>query len=108
MYQHLAQSNIAYFLQQLDDPQYLEANGKSVLDNTTVVIGTEYGWNHSKLNAFHAVVGGGGRFRNGFFTDRTMNCIDLYNAVLQGHGVTANIGQATGVESEGDASVLLP
>ena len=73
-----------------------------------VVIGTEYGWNHSKQNAFHGVAGGGGRFRSGFFTDRRMNCIDLYNAILSGFVVTANIGAASGVSSEGDASVLLP
>ncbi|MEM9194196.1 MAG: DUF1552 domain-containing protein [Myxococcota bacterium] len=107
LYQHLAMSNIAYFLEQLDDPAFLEANGNTVLDNSCVVIGTEYGKNHSKRNAFHAVAGGGTRFKNGFFTDRTMNCIDLYNAVLQGYGITANIGRATGVSSEGDGSILL-
>jgi hypothetical protein len=36
-----------------------------------------------------------------------MNCVDLYNAILAGYGVDANIGAATGVASEGDASVLL-
>ncbi len=107
LYQHFAQTNLAYFLSALDDQQYLEANGRTVLDNTTVVIGTEYGWNHSKDNAFHAVLGGAGRFVSGFFTDRTLNCIDLYNAILRGHGVPANIGLATNVASEGDASVLL-
>ena len=107
LYQHFAQTNLAYFLGLLDDPQFAEANGRTVLDNSTVVIGTEYGWNHSKNNVFHAVVGGEGRFNRGFFTDRTMNCIDLYNAILQGHGVTADVGEATRVDSEGDASVLL-
>ncbi len=107
LYQHLAMSNLAYVLRQLDDESFLEGNGKTVLDNTTVVIGTEYGWNHSKRNAFTAVAGGGGRYRSGFFTDRTLNCIDVYNAVLQGHGVDGRVGQATGVRSEGDASVLL-
>lgn len=107
LYQHFAQSNIAYFLKQLDDPNHLESNGKTVLDNTTVVIGTEYGWNHSKSNAFHAVAGGGRKFASGFFTDRKMNCIDFYNAVLLGHGVVADIGAATNVESEGDGTIIL-
>ncbi|MEM1022421.1 MAG: DUF1552 domain-containing protein [Myxococcota bacterium] len=107
LYQHFAQSNIAYFLEQLDDANHLEPNGKTVLDNTTVVIGTEYGWNHSRSQAFHAVAGGSGRFRSGFFTDRTMNCIDFYNAVLLGHGVEADIGAATNVDSEGDGTVIL-
>ncbi len=107
LYQHLAQSNLAYFLQQLDDPAFPDANGMTVLDNATVLIGTEYGWNHSKENVFHAVLGGAGRFRPGFYTDRTMNCVDLYNAVLQGFELPATVGSATGVASEGDASVLL-
>ncbi len=107
LYQHFAQTNLAYFLERLDDPAHAEANGRTVLENMTVVIGTEYGWNHSKNDAFHAVVGGGGRFKSGFYTDRTLNCIDFYNAVLSGYGIDARIGQATGVESEGDASFLL-
>lgn len=105
--QHLAQANIAYFLQGLDDSDHLEPNGKTVLDNSCVVIGTEYGWNHSKQGAFHAVAGGDGRFRSGFHTDRQMNCIDLYNAVLTAYGIDARIGEATAVESEGDGSVIL-
>ncbi len=105
--QHLAQRNIAYFLSQLDDNNHLESNGKTVLDNSCVVVGTEYGWNHSKNNAFHAVAGGGGRFRSGFFTDRRINCTDLYNAVLSGYGIDARIGERSGVASEGDASFLL-
>ena len=28
---------------ELDDPDMLEPNGKTVLDNMTVVVGTEYG-----------------------------------------------------------------
>ena len=108
LYQHFAQANLAYFLSQLDDPAHLEANGRSVLDNSTVVIGTEYGWNHDKTDVFHAVVGGGGLYRSGSFVDRRMNGIDLYNAILAGHGVDARIGTRSGVASEGDArSVLL-
>jgi len=107
LYQHFALSNIATFLHALDDGDYLEANGKTILDNATIVIGTEYGWNHSKKNVFHAVIGGAGRYNPGFYTERTLNCIDLYNAILEARGVTANIGSTTNVPSEGDASFLL-
>jgi len=107
LYQHFAQSNIAYFLQQLDAADHLEANGRTVLDNTCVVVGTEYGWNHSKEDVFHAVAGGGGRFKSGFFTDLKLNGVDLYNTILAGYGIDADIGSATGVPSEGDASDLL-
>lgn len=107
LYQHFAMSNIATFLEALDDPEFTEANGQTVLDNSTIVIGTEYGWNHSKQDVFHAVLGGCGRFNTGSFVDRRMNCIDLYNAIMSAYGIDANIGNATGVASEGDASVLL-
>ncbi len=107
LYQHFALSNIATFLGYLADGDYLEANGKTVLENATIVIGTEYGWNHSKQDVFHAVVGGAGRFKSGFFVDRDINCIDLYNTILAGHGINAQIGAATKVSSEGDASFLL-
>ncbi len=107
LYQHWTMSNLACLLKQLDDSTQLEPNGKTLLDNSCVVIGTEYGYMHSEERAFSAVVGGGGRFKSGFFTDRRMNCIDLYNAILAGYGLPPTIGQATGVESEGDGTVLL-
>lgn len=103
LYQHFAQSNLAYFIGLLDDAEYLEQNGKTLLDNTSVVIGTEYGWNHDKNGAFHAVIGGG-RFKPGNYTSQRLNCIDLYNAILLAHGLPATVGSATDVESEGDAS----
>ena len=107
LYQHLAQTNIAYFLEQLDDPAYPEANEKTVLDNTCVVIGTEYGWNHSKENVFHAIAGADGCFNPGFFTERDINGIDLYNSILKAFGINANIGQATGVASTAAADFIL-
>ncbi|MEO0321908.1 MAG: DUF1552 domain-containing protein [Myxococcota bacterium] len=107
LYQHFALRNVGYFLAQLDDPAHRDEDGRTVLDTTTVLVGTEYGWNHSKDQAFHAVVGDVGRFRAGSFTSTRMNCIDLYNAVLEGHGVRADVGEATGVEGETDVRGLL-
>lgn len=107
LYQHWAMTNLGYFLRQLDDDAYLEANGRTVLDNTTVVIGTEYGWNHDANNAFHAVLGNVDRFRAGVFTDQRFSAADLYNAVLRGHGIDASIGARTGVPSHGDAGAVL-
>jgi len=104
LYQHLAMQNLAYFLQKLD--AVMETGGRTLLDNTTVVIGTEYGWNHSSSGVFHAIAGSTGRFKPGFY-DQTLNAIDVYNAVLQGHGLPASVGSRTGVASEGDASSAL-
>lgn len=107
LYQHFAMRNLAYFLAKLDDTDMLEANGKTVLDNMTLVIGTEYGWNHSQTDVFHAIVGGDGKFASGNFTERTVNCVDVYNEIIRAHGVEdVSIGDATGVDSEGDASFL--
>ena len=101
-------TNLAYFLERLDDADYLEDDGRTVLDNTTVVIGTEYGWNHDHREAFHAVVGGVDRFRAGSHVDLNLHAADLYNAVLAGYGIDATIGSASGIASRGDArSVLL-
>jgi len=107
LYQHYAMSNLGYFLELLDDPEHAEENGRSVLENTTVLIGTEYGWNHSKEDVFHAVVGGVERFRSGSFVDLDLNCIDLYNAILEGYGLPADVGSATDISSVGDATGLL-
>ena len=102
----LTQRNLAYFLERIDDPAYREGNGKTVLDNTLVVLGTEYGWNHQLPNLFHAVAGGHGHFKPGFH-DQRANAIDLHNTILQPYGITAAIGRKTGVMSEGDLSGAL-
>lgn len=104
LYQHFAMQNLAYFLEQLDTVQ--EAEGRTLLDNTTVVIGTEYGKNHASDGVFHAIAGGTGRFKPGFYAQQA-NAIDVYNLVLRGHGLPTSIGAKTGVGSEGDLSGAL-
>ena len=104
LYQHFAMQNLAYFLQQLD--ARVEAAGRTLLDNTTVVIGTEYGKNHASDGVFHAIAGGTGRFKPGFYP-QAANAVDVYNTVLQGHGLPASVGSKTGVGSEGDLSGAL-
>ncbi len=39
LHQHFAQANLAGVLQSFDDPMFTEANGKTVLDNTLVIVG---------------------------------------------------------------------
>lgn len=104
LYQHLASANIAYFLEQLDG--FTEENGKSLLDNTTIIIGTEYGKNHSSNGVMHAIAGGTARFRPGFY-EQDLNAIDVYNAVLAGHGLPQDVGVKTDVASEGSADDVL-
>jgi arylsulfatase A-like enzyme len=80
----------------LDDADYLEANGKTVLDNTLVVVGTDYGGGgnstgHIPEGVFHAVAGGNGHFRPGFY-DTEYNIIDLYETVLRPYGINSGMG----------------
>lgn len=96
LHQHLAQTNLAGVLQSFDDPTYLEANGKTVLDNTLVVIGTCYGGGgnttgHHPQEVFHAIAGGNGHFKPGFY-DTAYNFIDLYDTVLKPYGVASQMG----------------
>lgn len=90
-YQHFAMSGVARALAAFDDPLFLEANGKTVLDNTLVVIGTEYGLDHGLSGVFHAVAGGHGHFKSGFFHEQA-NVIDLYDTLLKPYGIVSNIG----------------
>ena len=55
-----------------------KANGKTVLDNTLVVIGTEYGLDHGLSGVFHALAGGHGHFKSGFFS-QPANVVDFYD-----------------------------
>lgn len=97
LHQHMAQVNIAYALQALDNPDLLEANGKTVLDNTLVIVGTGYGGGgtttgHNPDGVFHAIAGGNGHFRPGFY-DEVYNIIDLYDTVLKPYGIASGMGQ---------------
>jgi hypothetical protein len=90
-YQHFCMSGVAKALSAFDDSLFLEANGKTVLDNTLVLIGTEYGLDHGLSGVFHAVAGGHGHFKAGFFP-QPANVIDLYDTLLKPYGVRSGIG----------------
>ncbi len=97
LHQHFAQANLAGVLRSFDNPEFTEANGKTVLDNTLVLIGTCYGGGgnttgHIPEGVFHAVAGGNGHFRPGFY-DTEYNVIDLYNTVLKPYGIDSNMGR---------------
>ena len=93
MHAHYCQKALASALLSMDDPTYLEANGKTVLDNTLVVIGTDYGGGgtttgHIPEGIFHGVAGGNGHFRPGF----NDNVIDLYETILKPYGLSTGMG----------------
>jgi len=97
LHAHYCQTALASALLSMDDPTYLESNGKTVLDNTLVVVGTDYGGGgtttgHIPSGIFHAIAGGNGHFRPGF-NDSVYNVIDLYDTILKPYGISSGMGQ---------------
>lgn len=89
VYQYYVISQLAYVLEKMDS--ITEPNGKTVLDNTLVVIGTEYGRNHEgDKGIFHAVVGGNGKFKPGQ-NDENLSVADVYATALKAYGVPSGI-----------------
>ena len=86
---HFMMNQVAFFLRELDNPDYTEENGRSVLDNTTLLISTELGngARHDLDSVFHAVSTGNERFHGGQVYEQSMSAVDLYNTVLKGHGL---------------------
>jgi hypothetical protein len=89
-------TGLATALAAFDDANYLEANGKTVLDNTLVVLATDYGGGgtttgHIPEGVFHAIAGGNGHFRAGFY-DKVYNIVDVYETALKPYGIPTEIG----------------
>jgi hypothetical protein len=96
LHAHYCNANLAKALLSFDDPNFLESNGKTVLDNTLVIVGTDYGGGgdstgHIPEGVFHAVAGGNGHFKPGFY-DKVYNIIDLYETALKPYGIPTGMG----------------
>ena len=95
---HMKMREVAYFLQQLDGPETVEANGKTILENALITISTESGdGRHSDpkrelSGVFHAITGANERFKTGQFLDVSAEGVDLYNTMLAAMGLTSRIG----------------
>jgi len=90
-----AMTRVAAVLAQLDDPSYRDVDGATLLDNTTVVIGTELGddvVNHGLTDMPFWIAGGRGRFRAGEVATPGRSDVDLYNTILRGLGVSTLFG----------------
>ncbi len=96
--------NIAMVLDKLNSRAFPGANGKTLLDNVAVLIGSEVGTNHDVSRVFHAFAGGAGRLALGkHVTDRT-KAIELYSALGRSYGLES-VGD--GRDYVSDASALL-
>jgi hypothetical protein len=87
---------IAGFLAKLDDPAFKDVDGGTLLDNTTVLIGTELGddvANHGMTNMPFWIVGAKKRFKRGEFPIAGGRAdVDLYNTVLRATGIATPFG----------------
>ena len=89
-------TKIAAFLTRLDDPAFKDVDGGSLLDNTTVVIGTELGddvANHGMTDMPFWIAGARKRFKPGQFRlSAKSSDVDFYNTILQRLGITTPFG----------------
>jgi hypothetical protein len=95
---HMKMREVAWFLKRLDGPESMEANGKSILENSLITISTESGdGRHANVKrelsgVFHAISGAGGRFKTGQIVDIGAEGLDVYNTMLEAMGVTQRLG----------------
>ena len=89
MHVHLKMRELVYFLKKLDDPAYLDTNGRTILHNALVSISTESGdGRHNDVERelsgiFHAFSPAGGRLRSGSIVDADAEGLDVYNTIVQ-------------------------
>jgi hypothetical protein len=96
---------LSYFLKQLSDPAFKEANGKTLLENSTVFLGTELGalpHVHEDLTFF--IAGAQGRFKRGVHEMGNRSDVDMYQTILTSLGVPTKFGDPT--FSTGDLPIL--
>jgi len=99
---------IAYFIRQLDHPDHLDANGKTIFDNCGFMLGTELGDGnkHDMKSVFHVTNSVGGRLKTGQILNLgTRDCVDLYNTVLTSLNITPRMGNQNFYQ--GDIAQLL-
>ncbi len=88
LHQHFSISMLAHMLHEMD--AVIEPNGATLLDNSMVLLATEYGVNHTASPAFHAVLGGGGRFNPGWY-DQALLPSDIYHQSMAAYGIDSGI-----------------
>ncbi len=88
VYQHFSIGQLTHMLTAMD--AIVETNGRTLLDNSLILLGTEYGENHDATNTFHAVLGGGDRFNPGWY-DQAIIPSDVYHQALAAYGVDSEI-----------------
>jgi hypothetical protein len=95
---HMKMREVAYFLHRLSDADSMEANGRTILENSLITISTESGdGRHSDARRelsgiFHAITGANSRFKTGQIVDVGAEGLDLYNTMLDTMGAKKRLG----------------
>ena len=95
---HMMQRELVYFMKHLDDAQYADENGLTILDNAMITISTESGdGRHNNVTrelggVYHAITGANDRFKTGQFVDVSAEGLDLYNTMLEAMGIGERLG----------------
>ncbi|CAN5856463.1 DUF1552 domain-containing protein [soil metagenome] len=95
---HMKMREVAYFLSLLDGPESVEANGRTLLENSMITISTESGdGRHNDVKrelsgVFHAITGANGRFKTGQIMDVKAEGLDVYNTMLDAMGASRRLG----------------
>jgi hypothetical protein len=95
---HMKLQEVAYFLGKLADKDSVEANGKTILENSMITVSTESGdGRHNDVKrelsgVFHAISGANGRFKTGQIQDVNSEGIDVYNTMLTAMGAKKPLG----------------
>ncbi len=94
-------SKVAQLLAKLDDASYHDADGGTLLDNSTVLVGTELGDPlHDLHDLTYFLAGGRGRFKRGVFDLDGHTDVDLYTTMLKGLGIDKTLGNQTRFKGE--------
>ncbi len=95
---HMKMREVAYFLHRLNDKDSLEANDRTIMENSMITISTESGdGRHNDVKrelsgVFHAITGANGRFKTGQIMNVAAEGIDVYNTMLGAMGVKDQLG----------------
>jgi hypothetical protein len=95
---HMKMREVAYFLGRLCDNDSVDANGKTILENSMITVSTESGdGRHNDVKrelsgVFHAISGANGRFKTGQIMDVNAEGVDVYNTMLTAMGTTNRLG----------------
>ena len=96
---HFVHRNVAMVLAKLDSTSFPGPNGKSLLNNLLVAVGSEVGTNHSVVRMFHAIAGGDGRFKLGVNSNAHINAIEFYSAMGKAYGLP-KVGDGNGYTTD--------